>query len=133
MKLTMKRKGSFRCDWTNTHNKCGIGTDTNPVYQYDCLIETADILDEQGFVFDQLEIDTYFQQKYAGRSLISGYANKTSHPAKSCEIIALDAVRDVKRMIENHMLGHSGMSLIYRIAVTISFGDQAMLTAEWTS
>lgn len=91
-------------------------------YRYHCHIETADILDPHGFVFDQLKIDDYFQQKY-GRS----------QPAKSCERIAITACEDVKRMIEYHMLGHNGMSVIYRIAVTITVGDgPAQMTAEWT-
>jgi hypothetical protein len=122
MKLTMNRRGEFRCYWNNTHNKCGTGVQTAPIYSYNCHIETADILDPHGFVFDQLKIDEYFAKKYTG-----------FQDAKSCERIAVTACQDIKQMIENHMLGHNGMSVIYRIAVTISVGDgPAQMTAEWT-
>src|SRR2546430_15256545 len=111
MKLTMNRKGSFRCNWFDTANKCGLGPDKFPMYTYQCHIETADILDAQGFVFDQLKIDEYFQQKYRGQQA-----------AQSCERIAVSACGEIRRMIENHMLGHNGMSVIYKIAVTIGVG-----------
>lgn len=121
MKLTMNRKGEFHCNWRSADNKCGVGPGTNPKYTYHCHIETADILDGHGFVFDQLKIDDYFKQKYY-----------KYQDAKSCERIALDACSDVKRMIENHMLSHNGMSVIYRISVTIGTGDgPATMTAEW--
>jgi hypothetical protein len=119
MKLTMNRRGEFRCNWYDTTNKCGVGPETNPNYQYHCHIETADILDQNGFVFDQLKIDEYFQQKY-----------RAIQSAKSCERLAVNACDDIKRMIENHMLMHSGMSVIYRISVTIGLGP-AQMTAEW--
>jgi hypothetical protein len=122
MKLTMNRRGEFQCKWSNTHNKCGVGPNTAPKYSYHCHIETADILDPHGFVFDQLKIDEYFTKKYSG-----------NQDAKSCENIAVSACQDIKRMIENHMLSHNGISVIYRIAVTISVGDgPAQMTAEWT-
>lgn len=122
MKLTMNRQGEFHAHWSDPHNKCGAGHDITPKYSYHCHIETANILDPHGFVFDQLKIDEYFVKKY------SGYQN-----AKSCENIAVTACQDVKRMIENHMLSHNGMSVIYRIAVTISVRDgAAQMTAEWT-
>lgn len=123
MKLTMNRRGEFVCNWSDTNNKCGVGPETAPKYSYHCHIETADILGPHGFVFDQLKIDEYFQNKY----------NK-QQSAKSCERLAVNACEDIKRMIENHMLGHSGMSVIYRIVVTIGLGDHgpAQMTAEWT-
>jgi hypothetical protein len=122
MKLTMNRRGEFRCNWTSTHNKCGTGPETSPKYSYYCHIETADILDPHGFVFDQLHIDQYFQERY------SRYQS-----AKSCEKLAVTACEDIKRMIENHMLSHSGVSAIYKISVTIGLGDNgpAQMTAEW--
>jgi hypothetical protein len=122
MKLTMNRRGEFRCNWRDTNNKCGVGLETTPKYTYYCHIETANILDIHGFVFDQLEIDKYFQKKY----------NKLQS-AKSCERIAVSACEDVKRMIENHMLDHNGLSVIYRVAVTIGLGEDgpADMTAEW--
>lgn len=121
MKLTMNRKGEFRCNWFSADNKCGTGSQLNPWYAYHCHIETADILDGHGFVFDQLEIDNYFKKKYGN-----------VQAAKSCERIAVDGCNDIKHMIENHMLGHNGMSVIYRIAVTIGTTDgPATLTAEW--
>jgi hypothetical protein len=121
MKLTMNRRGEFQCNWLDTHNKCGVGPDTYPRYTYHCHIETADILDAHGFVFDQLEIDNFFKKKYA-----------VPRSAQSCERIAVSACEEIKRMIENHMLGHSGMSVIYRIAVTIGTSDgPATMTAEW--
>jgi len=129
MKLTMNRRGNFRCNWSSADNKCGTGTELTPAYAYHCHIETADILDQHGFIIDQLEIDKYFQTKYYGNQP----AWKTT-PAQSCEKIALNAVNDIKRMIENHMLSNHGMSVIYRIAVTISLSDQsspAQMTAEW--
>lgn len=123
MKLTMDRRGQFRCNWTDTHGKCGIGTDTTPVYHYRCVIETADILDSNDFVFDQLKINEYFQKQYL-------YSQKPL----SCERLAMNAVKHVKRMVENHMLGHNGMSVVYKISVTISLEENgpAQMTAEWT-
>ena len=123
MKLTMNRRGEFRCNWSDPHNKYGTGPDTAPKYTYHCHIETADILDPHGFVYDQLKIDEYFQQKYFHRQ-----------SAKSCEKLAVSACEDIKRMIENHMLSHSGMSVIYKISVTIGVTgmDAAQMTAEWT-
>lgn len=123
MKLTMKRHGSFRCRWTSTNGKCGIGTDTTPIYTYACHIETADILDQNGFIYDQLQIDEYFQKKYNDGNY---------RPALSCEKLAVNAVNDIKYMIESHMLKNSGLSVIYKIAVTIGVDNgNASMTAEW--
>lgn len=123
MKLTMDRRGQFRCNWLHTHGKCGIGTDMAPVYHYRCVIETADILDQNGFIYDQLSIDEYFRRRY-----------ERQQKPLSCERLAANAVVDVKHMIENHMLKHSGMSVIYKISVTISLEENgpAQMTAEWT-
>lgn len=140
MKLTMKRNGEFTCHWINADGMCGVGTELNPRYRYECNIETGDILDKNDFIIDQLDVDRYFQQKYGKQFGVVvqpewdnrfGTFNYTKHRARSCERIALDAVTDIKNMVETHMLSHSGMSVVYRIAVTISFGDQATMTAEW--
>jgi hypothetical protein len=123
MKLTMDRKGKFQCNWLTTHRKCGAGADTKPIYEYRCIVETADILDSNGFIYDQLEIDTYFKNRY-----------KRKQKALSCEYLAINAVMNVKRLIQSHLeKSGAGKSAIHRIAVTISLEDgPAQMTAEWT-
>lgn len=122
MKLTMNRKGTFTCNWSSIDGKCGIGPSLSPTYTYHCILETGNILDPNGFVFDQLLLDRYFNSKYA-----------YIHKPQSCEKIATTACEDIKRMVENHMLNTSGVSAIYRISVTIGLGTDgpASLTAEW--
>jgi len=134
MKLIMNRNGDFTCNWSSMDNMCGTIATLNPVYSYSCVIETGDILDKQDFVFDQLNVDKYFQDKYKA----APYPPHTNsrdvrrHKPRSCERIAIDAVNNIREMLEKHMLGHADMSVIYRIAVTISFGPKhASITAEW--
>ena len=137
MKLFMNRNGDFKCNWNSTENMCGTIENLNPIYSYACVIETGDILDTQDFVFDQLNVDKYFQEKYKeavvhSPSYRGGNHITRRHAPRSCERIAIDAVNDIRRMLEKHMLSHADLAVIYRIAVTISFGPKhAAITAEW--
>lgn len=131
MKLILNRKGEFPCHWLSTDNMCGTINTTEPIYSYDCRIETADILDKQGFIMDQLMVDDYFQKRYTHSE--GRYRQRQRHNAVSCEQIAINGVNEIKRMLEDHMLKETGISVIYKIAVTISFGPKhASITAEWT-
>ena len=62
MKLILNRNGKFGYRWLSTDNMCGTIMTTEPVYNYACHIETADILDKHGFIMDQLDVDKYFQE-----------------------------------------------------------------------
>lgn len=128
MKLTLNRSGKFPCHWLSTDNMCGTIHTTEPIYSYNCIIETADILDKRGFVMDQLDVNNYFQKRYTQDKR----GRQTKHAAVSCEQIAINAVNEIKHMLESHFLKNSGISVIYRLAVTISFGPgDASITAEW--
>lgn len=134
MKLILNRKGEFPCHWLSTDNMCGTINTTEPIYSYDCRIETADILDSHGFIMDQLMVDDYFQKRYTHTpEERRGIRSRQRHHAVSCEQIAINGVNEIKRMLEDHMLKETGISVIYKIAVTISFGPKhASITAEWT-
>jgi hypothetical protein len=122
MRLVLRRKGTFNANWSDTHTMCGfpeeiLGTKILSYrYNYECTIEADSSLDTDGFIIDQLALDRYFQVKYHHRQV-----------AKSCERLALQAVKDVAELLRT-----KGMTSVFRIAVTISFNDLASMTAEWT-
>lgn len=130
MKLVLQRRGSFRCHWASTGSVCGVNVEPTPTYEYLCKIETGVVLDKNGFIIDQLDIDKYFKTKYS-EGMDLGQRIKL-FPPKSCELIALDAVTDIKRLVETHMMKTTGASHLFKIAVTVRFGQDAQMTAEWT-
>lgn len=122
MKLLLKRKGTFHAHWNSTHRMCGVPTKSysgrellSYQYSYECLIEAGTKLDSNGFIIDQLKVDEYFNTKY-----------EKVGPAKSCEIIAQHAVKDIADMLKDN-----GMKEVYRIAVTVAFNELASMTCEW--
>lgn len=123
MKLLLKRKGTFHAHWNSTHRMCGVPTRSysgrellSYQYSYECLIEAGTKLDSNGFIIDQLKVDEYFNTKY-----------EKVGPAKSCEIIAQHAVKDIADMLKDN----DGMKEVYRIAVTVAFNELASMTCEW--
>lgn len=128
MKLKMIRRGRFECHWRTTENMCGITSSNTPSYNYVCEIECGPVLDQHGFMIDQLDVDKYFQTKWSARA--GGY---TGHIALSCEKMALACVDDVKYLVEAHMMKAAGFSEIHRLSVTISFNETAAMTAEWSA
>lgn len=136
MKLIMKRNGNFKCNWRSADGKCGADTDLSPMYYYDCHIEAAaDILDSHGFIVDQLEIDRYFQQRYDGTPKNFRQPDVCpdfNHHPQSCERIALNAVVELKQMIEKHLIKETGVARLHKVSVSIGFNNLAVMTAEWT-
>lgn len=116
LKFSMKRSGSFRANWIDTHNVCGVNPTTRPVYNYNCELETTDKLDENGFIMDNLLVDKYFQANYASWLPVLPL---------SCELIAKRAVENLVRMLEDHDQNP------IRVAVTVGGSTEAMLTCEW--
>lgn len=126
IKLKMVRRGSFRANWSTHENMCGIALSSNPAYNYVCEIECGTVLDKHGFMIDQLDVDRFFQTRYAYSTREPG-----GHKARSCEVMAIECCDEVKYMVESHMMRATGGSEIHRIAVTIFFNDTAAMTAEW--
>ena len=118
----MVRRGTFRANWNTTENMCGITLSTNPTYNYICEIECGTVLDQHGFMIDQLDIDRYFRKKFETFNGVK---------ALSCERMAIICCEDVKYMVESHMMKATGGSEIHRIAVTIFFNETTAMTAEW--
>lgn len=116
LRFSMKRSGSFRANWIDTQNVCGVNPTTRPNYNYHCELETTDKLDDNGFIMDNLLVDKYFQSKYASYWPVMPL---------SCELIAKRAVENLVRMLEDH-----GQTPI-RVAVTVGGSTEAMLTCEW--
>jgi hypothetical protein len=126
IKLKMVRRGSFKANWYNTQNMCGVTESKNPTYHYVCEIECGTVLDAQGFMIDQLDVDRFFQVRFA-----ASQRSPMGQMALSCERMAIACCEDVKYMVESHMMQSTGASEVHRIAVTISFNDTAAMTAEW--
>lgn len=126
IKLKMVRRGNFKANWTTSENMCGVTVSPNPTYNYVCEIECGTILDEHGFMIDQLDVDRYFQVKFA-----ASHQQPSGVKALSCERMAIICCSDVKYMVESHMMKATGGSEIHRIAVTIFFNETAAMTAEW--
>jgi hypothetical protein len=126
IKLKMVRRGSFAENGVTTENMCGVTQSSNPTYNYVCEIECGTILDSHGFMIDQLDVDRYFQVKFA-----ASLKNPQGVTGISCERMAIVCLEDVKYMVESHMMKSTGGSEIHRIAVTIYFNDTAAMTAEW--
>src|SRR5579859_7836789 len=126
IKLKMVRRGNFTANWKTTENMCGVTESHNPTYNYVCEIECGTILDEHGFMIDQLDVDRYFQVKFA-----ASRRNPNGVNALSCERMAIICCDDVKYMVESHMMKATGGSEVHRIAVTIFFNETAAMTAEW--
>lgn len=131
MKITLKRAGHFQCYWRSAEGLCG-GHELSPEYKYSCEIEAADVFDKNGFIYDQLKIDAYFQTKYS-RTVGFPY-----HEPLSCELIAKNAVLDIMKSLVRHyqdagVIGYK----IYRITVSISVQPpagvrgEASISAEW--
>lgn len=123
-KLTMRRDGTFKCDFIRTAGKCGSILEQCPEYYYECEIVAKPILDENDFLIDQLDIDEYFQKRY-----------KCGHQPQSCERIALNAIDDIKFMLAGHLRFHQNRDIeqiVYSIRISIGFNSDIAMTAEWT-
>ena len=85
--LTMDRSGEFHIK-TYGPNHCGISNNVAVKYMMNC--ECAAHLDSRGFLFEQLNVDSYFQS-----------LRKTK---MSCEKLTISCVKDLIKMIraENH-------------------------------
>lgn len=81
--LTMKRSGEFRIK-TFGPNHCGIMEDLGMHYQL--IAKCATILDDRGFLFDQINVDNFFQNV------------KTT--SLSCELLCIDCAKKLKQMIQ---------------------------------
>jgi hypothetical protein len=126
VKLIMTREGGFVCHWITPHGKCGTSKDIRSTYFYKCVIEAKPVLDSNGFLFDQLEIDKYFQRRYRD--------DPPGSVPRSCENIAMNAVADITNLLAVRMMEEHGAPLdkiIERLEVSIGADSQAMMTCVW--
>jgi hypothetical protein len=122
MRITLRRSGMFKCNWSDFGNRCG--TDPQPIqeYRYQCEIETTDVLDEQGFIVDQLDVNNTMQQLF--------YPEPTH--ARSCERIAIAAVFSMLKLINERSVAKA-----YRVTIGVGVvvpknsKEDALITAEW--
>ena len=139
-KLIMRRSGTFLCRWNSTDGKCGTRDHLTPVYHYECVIEALPVLDQNGFLMDQLDIDKYFQNRYYGDQVptysLHNPTGTPSHPPRSCEQIALNAINDITYLLRGHLnKTHGAMdvgSIVKSVRVSVGVDQQAVMTAEWT-
>lgn len=80
--LTMDRSGEFHLHAYGSHH-CGITTDL--VVKYEVFVECLAQVDRRGFMFDQVNVDNYFQAIKKTRL--------------SCERLAMKCATDLLRMI----------------------------------
>ena len=112
MKLTLHRTGDFRVnDNAEDSTQCGFRRGDRTVY-YDVVIESDNsMLDANGFVLDNNEVQHYFEREYAHVSEF-----------KSCETIACKAIEDLREIM--------GTERVYYIACEIKPGTYAGIKAE---
>lgn len=111
--LTMNRQGEFDIHAYGP-NHCGVPEDLKIKYHMVC--ECGAKLDSRGFLFDQINVDNYFQN--IKRSKLS------------CEKLTIKCVRDLVRAIMQENPG----CLIHKVDLTLSpFPFMASMTYSWVN
>lgn len=116
MDLQIQRVGRFRVNFKGPNtNQCGQKNVTREL-RYKVEITGDDtVLDQQGFIIDNNDIDRYFQEKYG---VEDGFE------FQSCENIAQEACKAFRGRL-GHRRG------LKKICVTVSGSDVASLSATW--
>lgn len=111
--LTMKRMGEFMINATGpTH--CGIAEDLVIKYDMTCVCSTT--LDQRGFLFEQLNVDKFFQS-----------LRKTK---LSCEKLTMNCVKQLMKQIKQE----NPVCEIHRVELTLSpEPHKAAMTYHWTA
>lgn len=109
----MDREGEFMINATgNSH--CGVKEDLIVKYDMQCVCSPK--LDRRGFLFDQINIDNYFQS--------------LKHTNKSCERLVKKCLQDLVNMIREE----NPLCEIHRLSLTLSpEPHKASMTLTWKS
>lgn len=111
--LTLERSGQFSVRYTEDNtNQCGPTRLTDILTYRVKLTMSADTLDENGFVVDNMFVDRYFKETYR---LVPVF--------ESCEKIAIRTCRDMRKALGSRLLG---------VEVSIAGMKEAVLTARCT-
>lgn len=111
--LTMNRAGEFMINATGPSH-CGVLEDL--IIKYNMVCVCGPKLDSRGFLFDQINIDNYFQNLKKTR--------------KSCERLATSCLSDLKKLI----MKENPDCQIYRLDLTLSpEPHKASMTYSWKS
>ena len=109
--LTMDRQGDFRIRAVGP-NHCGVVNDLQIKYQMVCICD--DILDSRGFLFDQINIDNFFQG--------------IKRSSLSCERLTISCAQKLRRLIREE----NPSCRVRRIKLTLSPQPfLASMTYEW--
>lgn len=145
MNLILKRAGAFHAQWESLDGVCGTAGDSTRNYTYECVIVAdAAVLDANGFIIDQLDVDAYFQNQYSGfksdsskpTTNYNGYNTKYAskpilYKPLSCERIAIGAVNDILKLVKNHGCKVSRLSVSIALASSQVASQVASMTCEW--
>lgn len=111
--LTMDRQGEFPL-YAYGANHCGVENNITVKYRMLCVCDT--ILDRRGFLFDQINVDNYFQAIKRSRL--------------SCERLAVKCVEDLRRMIRVE----NPTCVVRRMELTLSPQPfKASMTRTWVN
>lgn len=107
--LTLTRRGKFIVVTAkNDRHQCGIRGTRKLFYRVELTCPST-ILDKNGFMVDQLDIDAMIQKRYSKMDKFM-----------SCELLAIDCANAVRKMVK----------VARRVKVTIGSGKLAFMTAE---
>ncbi len=111
--ITMRRNGEFRVLATGPSH-CGITEDLT--IRYDMTAECGPKLDRRGFLFDQVNVDNYFQS--------------IKRTTRSCERLTQFCLNSLKEII----LRENPDCQIFRLSLTLTPAPyKAAMTYSWTS
>jgi hypothetical protein len=82
--LILKRRGEFRIQ-QNGDSHCGVHNLNGILVRYEVVAECEYVLDDRGFLFEQRNIDNFFQSLRSTR--------------KSCEVLTKKTARALAKMI----------------------------------
>ena len=109
--LKMDREGEFRVRATGPSH-CGVDENLTIKYHMECLCDNK--LDGRGFLFDQLNVDQYFQ--------------RIRTTTLSCEKLCVDCGRELMRRIKEENPG----CIIRKMTLTLAPAPyKASMTFDW--
>lgn len=112
-KLTMNREGTFRFKAVGP-NHCGV--DENLQVNYRMVCECYATLDRRGFLFDQINVDNYFQSIQSS--------------VLSCEKLTIKCAQKLLKMIKKE----NAICAIRSMSLTLSPAPfKASMTYDWVN
>jgi hypothetical protein len=109
--LTMDRSGEF---WVQTYGRNHCGLDKDLQVRYRMLCECSTKLDARGFLFDQINVDAYFQS--------------IKRSSLSCERLTMRSVKELVKAIKQE----NPVCCIHRMELTLSPAPfKASMTYRW--